>query len=717
MDFNLRLLDRQGRLLRVVSPEANLQTRRSLDQISPYLVQATLASEDRRFFSHPGIDPLAIGRAARHNWRAGRIVEGGSTLTQQLVRRLRPASDRGWKTKVGESYWALRLERSHSKREILEAYLNLAPYGMQTYGIEAASQLYFNKPASQLSLAESSFLAVLPRAPEAFLPYQNPEEIERYQKLLLSRMQGLGMISSDEVRRALEEPVALRPLDSTFEAGHFCDYVLTQLPAGQRGDVKTTLDLELQHAVEGILKVHLKRLHSRGVGNGAVVVLDVQSGEVLAMAGSIDYRQGQFNACLSGRQAGSTLKPFTYALALERGLTASSILPDLNLYPVQRDQSFIPRNYDERFHGPVRLREALACSYNVPAVRVLERVGVETLLLRLRRLGFSRLKESAQHYGLGLTLGVGEVSLLELARGYRCLARQGRYGQEKSWLDQPEGPQSTLIEPAVAALITDILKDPHARAPAFGLFGPLRFAHECAAKTGTSKGYRDNWTVGYTPLYVVACWVGNFDGTSMRTGVSGITGAAPIFHDVVNTLVQRDTGSPAFTRPSGLVSLEVCEASGDLPGPDCNHRIQEWYLGNNPPRQKCTMHVRFQGKLYCRYPALYRSWALSQGIPQPPPEQADRGAAGVTITYPDNGAVFRLDDQLRREYQSVHFRVSVPDWCNQVEWQVGEHKQISRQRPFDLWWPLQAGGFVVKATARGSSGQCESSSSIRLLVR
>ncbi|MBT9582605.1 penicillin-binding protein 1C [bacterium] len=718
--FNLRLLDRRGKLLRVVaSADSGVQHRLSLDQISSVLIQATLASEDQRFYAHPGIDPISIGRAANRNWQAGRVVEGGSTLTQQLVRMLRPPSDRGWKVKMGESYWALRLERRYSKREILEAYLNLAPYGLQTCGVEAAAQLYFNKPASQLSLAESTFLAVLPRAPESFLPYQNADEIVVYQKGLLGRMVALGMISVQEQRRALAEPLRLRPLDSTWESGHFCDYLLTRLPPQSRGDIQTTLDLSLQHDVEGILAVHLKRLYSRGVSNGAVVVLDVASGEILAMVGSTDYQKGQFNACLSGRQAGSTLKPFTYALALERDYTAASILPDLNLYPSQLLKSFIPRNYDERFHGPVRLREALACSYNVPVVRVLERVGVESLLQRLRALGFGRLTQSAQFYGLGLTLGGGEVSLLELARAYRCLARHGRYGPERAWSEQPSAREKTVLDPPVAALITDILKDPQARAPAFGLHGPLNLAFECAAKTGTSKGYRDNWTVGYTPLYVVACWVGNFDGSSMRNGVSGVTGAAPVFHDVMSALVQRDGGSPAFTRPPGLRQWKVCEASGQRPGPNCPHPIQEWFLERKPQPETCSMHERFtlNGKeqVFCRYPPLYRAWALAQGIPQPP-ARASPTSTEVSIAFPDNGAVFRLDQNLRADYQRLHLRVTVPDWCTKVEWQVGETKLTSNQKPFDQWWPLQSGGYLVQAVAMGP-GRQQSSPSIHIVVR
>ncbi len=712
--YSLRLLDRNGRLLREVgSDQAASQHWKTLSEVHPWLVRATLAAEDERFYWHPGVDPKAWLRAIRANWRAGRVVQGGSTLTQQLVRLLWPSPGRGWSSKLKESYWALRLQQRYGKERILEAYLNLAPYGLNTYGCEAASRLYFGKPATQLSLAQATFLAVLPRAPESFLPYQNLQEVQVYQKRLLARMQKLSLISATERARAEAEPITLQPLEGAFEAGHFCDYVLSHGPFS--GDLLTTLDLDLQHEVEGILKVHLKRLRHRGVSNGAVVVLEVQSGAVLAMAGSLDYSRGQFNACLAGRQAGSTLKPFTYAMGLERGFTTGSLLPDLNLYPQQVEQGYIPRNYDERFHGPVRLREALACSYNVPVVRLLEKLGVDSLLTRLRQLGFARLTEDAHHYGFGLTLGAGEVSLLELARAYRCLARQGRFGPIHFLPPTSPDPEVHLFEPSAAALVTDILKDPQARAPAFGLHGPLRFNFECAVKTGTSKGYRDNWTVGYTPIYVVACWVGNFDGSSMRQGVSGVTGAAPVFHDVVASLVARDRGSPAFVKPSDIYPVEYCEASGMLRGPDCPRGLRDW--ARSTTGESCTFHIRHQGKLYCQYPPLYRSWALAQGIAQLPFDpRRPQAQAEVHIAFPDSGAVFRLDEHLRGSHQQLHLKVIVPDWAEKVTWQVGDKKIESHQRPFDAWWPLQKGSHLIGAEAQGR-GRRQSAQAILVEVR
>lgn len=729
--FALRLLDRQGRPLRTEGEAAEGEWR-PLAEFPAWLVSATLAAEDRRFWWHPGIDPLAVARAVRDNWQAGRRLEGASTLTQQMVRLRRGERERDWPTKLAESWWALCLERRVGKPALLEAYLNSAPYGLGSRGVQAAARLYFNKPAAQLSLAESAFLAVLPRAPESFRPYQDLDEVLVFQRRLLTHLNELGWISAQERSRAEAEPIKLRPLDSTWEAGHFCDWLLSRKPGGNNpqpsGDLRTTLDLHLQHEVEGIVAVHLKRLKHQGVSNAAVVVEDVRSGEVLAMVGSGSYGGSQFNACLAGRQAGSTLKPFTYGLALEGNYTAASLLPDLNLYPGKLQQGYIPRNYDERFHGPVRLRTALACSYNVPPVRLLELLGTDRLLTRLRALGFAQLTRPARDYGLGLTLGGCEVSLLELTGAYRCLARNGLWSAERGWLDEPPTAVRSVLQPAGAALITSILADPAARAPAFGTHSPLTLGFPCAVKTGTSKGYHDNWCVGYTPLYAVGVWAGNFDGSAMHGAVSGVTGSAPIFHDVLNALASRDGGSPAFGRNPELEEREVCADSGETPGRLCPHRLREWFDRRRPPAVVCSFHrlvvsdtrtgqavasltgdvpapalrSPLRAEVFCCYPPLYRAWALAQGIPQPPPlTRAPRAA--VAVTFPDQGATFRLESGQPLRYQNLHFRSALPAWARQAEWQVDGRVVQRAGPPFDAWWTPTRGNHRVAVAARAGA--------------
>ncbi len=695
-----QLTDREGRPLReVLSSAAGVSRWVALDEISPFLVNATLCSEDRRFWWHPGVDPVACLRALRSNVRAGRVVEGGSGLTQQLVRNLR-STGRDLRGKAVEAYWAVRLSLVASKATVLEAYLNRVPYGQQCYGVEAAAQHYFARPARELSLAQAAFLAVLPRSPESFAPYQDLEDVQVYQRRLLDAMLAGGYITAEGHKLAVAEPLQLAPLREDFRAGHFCDWVLASAAPGG-GELRTTLDFPLQNEVEKILANNVRRLKERGVSNGAVVVLDTFGGEVLAMAGSVDYRgaQGQFNAALALRQPGSTLKPFTYGLALERGRTASTLLPDLNIFPREVTAGFIPDNYDRIFHGPVRMRTALACSYNVPAVRVVEEVGVEALLTRLRHLGFTGLTESPAHYGVGLTLGDGEVSLLELCNAYRVLARGGRFSGVHWALDEPSGGSVPVMDARVAYVLTHILRDNDARVPAFGRFGPLALPFPCAAKTGTSKDFRDNWTVGFTSRYVVGVWVGNFDNSSMRE-VSGISGAGPVFREVMLALERRDGGAPeAFGQPSGLTWEKICVDSGELAGADCAHTMREVFVSAAP--RKCTVHRKMGGKVYAVYPPLYRTWMAEQGLPMPP---AGPGALeAVRIAFPDQGAAFRVDPVLRGDYQRVRLRGVVPDDVARVSWFI-DRQEVTCAAPFDAWWQMKRGQHRLQLIAYDGKG-------------
>ncbi len=698
-----QLLDRHGRLLReVLSPRAGLDDWVTLDEVAPELVAAFLVSEDERFWWHPGLDPMAIARAAWANFRAGRAVQGGSTITQQLVRNLRSPRQRSWSHKLGESYYALRLEARMTKAAILECYLNRISFGNQCLGVEAASQLYFAKTASQLSLAQAAFLAVIPRSPSTLDPYtpDQKEAIERLSGQLLERMLAAGRVTREEVEIALAEPIVIAPFSHRFEAGHFCDLVLDREPSGPV--VKTSLDLELQHQVEGLVRAHLASLQDHRAEQAAAVVLKVETGEVLALVGSADYfdfaSQGQVNAAIAARQPGSTLKPFTYSVALEWGETAASLLPDIDLYPAQQGESFIPKNYDSRFHGPVRLRTALACSYNVPAVRALEKVGVERLLRRLHALGFAHLQEDPIHYGLGLTLGDGEATLLELTNAYRALARSG---QHSPWRWAPGQPSLSrqVINPEVAFLITDILSDDQARVPAFGGEGPLDLPFPCAAKTGTSKGYRDNWTIGYTPRYAVGVWVGNFGGEPM-VDVSGVTGAGPLFRDIVMLL--GDGGS--FSPPASLRRLEVCPQSGMRPSPDCPHTMLDWFQPGTEP-SLCNVHRVVEGRLYTVFPPLYWDWMVANDLPLPP--QDGPLQSGLRLASPQQGAVFQLDPVLRPAYQKVLLKAVLPEGTRRVEWYV-DNRLVSEGTGPRAWWPMRRGEHHAYIIAHGSDASLQS---------
>lgn len=704
---SVQLTDRHGLPLReVLGPEHISSHAVGLDQISPSLIRATLVSEDRRFYYHPGVDPLAVARAVWLDVQSGELVSGGSTLTQQLVRNLVDIGPRGWRSKLREAFYALRLEASLSKAQILELYLNRVSYGNQALGAEAASRLYFERPALALSPAQAAFLAILPRAPGHYNPYVNLEAILPLQQDLLKRMD----LTPEELKLALDEPIEPAFPEGAFRASHFCDFVTSEgLPPGPV--TRTTLDWPLQEEVELMLRAHLARLQPQQVTNGAVLVLSVDTGEVLAMAGSVDYAQGQVNAALALRQPGSSLKPFTYALALERGLSPASLVSDIETGSLE--DRYLPDNYDRKFHGPVRLREALACSYNVSAVRVLHEVGVDALLLRLRELGFVELTEAPDHYGLGLTLGDGEVTLLELAQAYRCLARGGLFAPSRTLLEQPAPADRRVFDPVTAYLITSILSDKNARVNAFGADSVLNLPFPCAAKTGTSKAYRDNWTVGYTKGYVVAVWVGNFDADPM-VDVSGITGAGPLFRDVMLFLHRRGPAEAfsAFPEPAGVNHLTVCTASGERPGSSCPHRMEELFAAGTEPSEECSVHRQPGFEVYR---PEYQPWMEDRGLPRPPP--APRLEGKVRIVFPEDGDHFRIDPLLRGEYQSLKLRAVVPEGCRSLTFIVDGQRLSAVTGPFSQRWQLSPGTHRLEAEALGAQGARLRSDPVTITVR
>ncbi len=698
--MSLRITDRYGSLLReVLSDEGGRCRWLDLEGLSPHLVRATIAAEDRDFYFHGGVRPLSVVRALVQNVRRGRVVSGASTITQQVVRNIE-RKPRTLPVKLAEAWLAVRLEHTLSKSGILVQYLNRVPYGNGTFGAEAASRLYFDKPCRQLGLAEAAFLAGLPRSPSASNPYGNARAALAGKTGVLRRMARAGFITPEELEQADAEPLNVVPRSNRFRAPHFCDLILESLEGDARygsRELRTTLDLGLQEKVEALLRRRVDSLRDRGISNGAAVVMDNATGNVLALAGSADYfaeaDSGQVNGALSLRQPGSTLKPFTYALALEKGLSAASIIEDApDAFPAL-EGNYEPRNYDRRFHGPVRLRSALASSYNVPAVSVLERLGPDLLYHRLKALGFDSLEKPPGHYGLGLTLGNGEVRLLELVRAYAALASGGRFRRESTVLGRTDrdgretvfGPKepAVALEPGAAYIITHILSDPDARVPAFGYDSPLRLPFPCAAKTGTSKDCRDNWTVGYTPAFTVGVWMGNFDGKPMHD-VSGITGCGPLFRDIFLLL---EGGAPRpFPEPPGLVRAWICPASGDLAAPHCPGRVIEIFMVGTEPRKPCR--------------ALHGSAEGSAGL-RAVREIGARAGAGSTlrVAYPPDGGIFRIDTVLRRRYQVLKLKAGGPagERAAAVDWWING-RRVGRSRSGEGFpWNLEPGSYTIVA--------------------
>jgi penicillin-binding protein 1C len=704
--ISLSVVDRNGTLLReILSDEGGRCQWTSLEDISPHLMTATLAAEDRHFYFHPGINPLAIIRALYQNVRHGQVVSGASTITQQVVRNIYRRR-RTVFTKMHEIWMAIRLERTLSKEKILTQYLNRIYYGNQAYGIHAASRLYFDKPPSDLSLAEATFLAGIPRSPSTHNPYSCFVQAKKRQEQILYQLFDRKNIPQPQWERAKNEPLNLIPANRNFRGPHFCEFILQQIPESRRkkmSRIRTSLDYALQEKVEKLVRDHIQRLEKHNISNAAVIVMDNTTGEILSMVGSKDFfddrHDGQVNGAVSLRQPGSTLKPFTYGLALEKGMTAAEILQDKDYYYPTPYGSYSPQNYDERFHGNVRLRQALACSYNVPAVNLLDKLGTDLLYQRLKLMDFQSLDKSPIHYGVGLTLGNGEVTLLELTRAYSALARGGIYAADRSILECSDSQERKIslggrekprriFSTEIAFILTDILADKDARVPAFGYLSPLNLPFACAVKTGTSADFRDNWTVGYTPRHTVGVWVGNFDAASMFD-ISGVTGCGPLFKDIMLLLESKNTEVP-FPRTNDVIKAKICPVSGKLATEQCPGAMEDIFISGTEPQVFCPIHHETDKP---------RAFSPS-------------GEEEFRIVFPGDNDVFKMDPVLRRSFQRIKLKAIVPDETavESVEWRVDGRKIGTVSPPFSLFWDLKPGLHRIEAVALEEKNRRMSSS-------
>lgn len=749
------VVDRRGAPLHEARSDAGTRgASLSADALPDTLVRATLAAEDHRFRSHWGIEVRSVLRAAWHDLRAGSVVEGGSTITQQVAKLLlarararrgrtpgadaaRPGRLARLARKIDEAVLALRLEHRSSKDEILARYLSLAPYGNQIVGAERASRAYFGHPASMLTTAEAALLASLPQRPSVLNPYGRLDAALRRQRQVLARLESLDWIASADRRRAEAERLDVRSPGSAFGAPHFVEMALARgRPTG--GRLETTLDAELQADVDGIVRSHREALESHGAHNVAIVVLANETGEWLAWEGSGDYfdrdHGGTINGPLSPRQPGSALKPFTYALAFESGLTPADVLPDIpaNFPTGDGGVWYSPRNYDGRFRGPLRARAALAGSENVPAVALAARLGVPDLLRFLKVVGLSGFEKTAAHYGLGLTLGNAEVRLDELVAAYSAIARGGEWLAptfSRATVDVSQ-ERRRVMSPRTAFWITDILSDASAREYVFGRGSSLEFPFPVAVKTGTSQAYHDNWTVGYTRDVTVGVWVGNFDRTPLHDS-SGVTGAAPIFHAVMLAAERRWASDPTRSGGAGLMAVPpelerhaVCALSGEAATPSCPLRVDEW-LPRQPERPSCAWHhlSREEG-IVVAWPEEYRAWASERGLTpsqtQAPPPRVVHASfgdatghvrtgrdlrAGLRILNPPDGATYLIDPTLRAKYQTLPFRAASAGE-RPLRWTVDDQTVGTARPGAALKWPLAPGRHRV-AVEDGDAARAE----------
>jgi len=624
----VRITDRGGQVLyEVQRDQGGSQMSVPLEKIPLALRQATIDTEDSRFYSNPGVDLIGLLRAVWINLGSGETLSGGSTITQQVARNLLlPESERSQRTprrKLREMLLAWQLAQRYSKNEILALYLNQTYYGGMTYGVETAARTYFGKSLDQLSLAESALLAGLPQAPALYNPYTDTAAARTRRSVVLELMQKNGDIDAGQAKLANDEPIRLAGTPYPLEAPHFVMWVRAQVDnlfspeeiAASGGlVVRTSLNLAWQHSAEQAVTRQLAFLHQQGasspshnVNNAAVVALDPHSGDILTMVGSPDFNDSQHNGAINmataPRQPGSSLKPFIYALSFDPAQSApwtpASLMLDVNTHFHTRDGGvYTPADFDRQEHGPVLVRQALASSLNIPAVAALEHVGLDSLLVFLQKAGISSLG-SAQDLDLSLALGGGEISLLKLTSAYGAFASGGLRVTRRAILDVRDG-QGTLLYSAPAAdagrimdsrvawLISDILSDDSARSLGFPAHSVLNLDRPTAVKTGTTSNYHDNWTMGYTPDLVVGVWVGNA-GQEPMYDVTGLSGAGPIWHAVMRDLL---AGSPqqSFERPAGLVQKTICALSGMLPSPFCTYTRPEWFIEGTAPTRADTFY-------------------------------------------------------------------------------------------------------------------------------
>jgi 1A family penicillin-binding protein len=599
LQVTTKIFDRHGTLLYEIYAEQN-RTPLALADIPRHVKEATIAIEDQDFYSHNGISPRGILRAMRETFFNNQI-QGGSTITQQLIKSALLSPDVKITRKIKEVILAFWAERLYTKNQILEMYLNQVPYGGTAWGVEAASQTYFGKSATTLNLAEAALLAGLPQAPTQYSPFgSHPEKAYERQKEVLRRMVEDHYITTQEAEIAINTPIRFVQPHTAIRAPHFVMYVknLLEQKYGPRlieqGGLRitTSLDLSIQEKTQDIVQNQVAALASLQVGNGAAMVTNPKTGEILAMVGSKDYfdveNEGNVNVTTSLRQPGSSIKVVNYAAALEHGFTAASIIDDAPVvYRTAGSPPYAPVNYDGRFHGPTPLRYALANSYNIPAVKILEKIGMQTMIDTGRDMGITSWKNEGR-YGLSLTLGGGDVTMLELAQVFGTLANEGKHVNLLPILEvtdytgrliEKNKPKVTkqALKPETAWIISNILSDNTARIAAFGPNSNLVIPNKTVSvKTGTTDSKRDNWTIGYTPSYVVSVWVGNNDNSPMNPFLtSGVTGAAPIWHDIMQDLL-KNTPNEVFPMPATVVSIP------------CHYGRPEYFVkGTEPAAGRC----------------------------------------------------------------------------------------------------------------------------------
>lgn len=745
------VLDRQGRYLgEVPAGDGELGYWPLPYGMPDRVVAATLVTEDQYFHEHPGVYLPSVGRAILQNVRNGRVISGASTLAMQVARMQDPGG-RTLARKLSEAVEALLLIRRHGHEQVLRQYLTLAPYGNRAHGVVRAARLYFDKPVEDLSWAQAAFLAGLPQMPGRMNPFtlDGLRRAKRRSHRILRELHEKGLMSKVELEQALSSDLGLAPRPRRRpEAMHAVLEWSAQAKLRKNPISVATIDLEIQEKTAAILRDNLERIEDSGAGNSAALVVDTFTGDILAWVGSRDFfsqeHKGAIDFVRTKRSPGSALKPFIYALGLEKGVfTAASELPDTPM-DVRSDGAgaYLAENINHTFMGPMLVREALANSRNIPALRVLSEVGVEPALRFFERSGVEDIRWEPDRYGLGLAVGNLHVTLEELARLYGGLAREGESLPLRRFVDDPRVPSQTLLHRETAQLVRHMLADPLARRPMFPVGGALDFPYAVAVKTGTSQGYRDAWTVAFSDRLLVAVWVGNHDWRRMR-GVGGSNGAAAAAHRIMDSVM---TGHrpwqpilDTFPPPDRAVAVDVCPLSGRLASTDCPHRKSEWFLPGSAPTGRCPFHAQVKldsrnglraGKtcpaseviirVMLDLPDTYTQWARSQHLDVAPrqesplcPSSEEAVTPRVAIREPRGTVRLLYDPDTPASASTLRLAAEVTPSTEPIVWLVDGVPVATVSYPHEYRWSVTPGRHVITAAM---SRHAEVSSPLTVVV-
>ena len=724
------ITDRNGKPLRFFLPEdKRWRFPVKLADVSPKLVEAVIASEDRWFHIHPGVNPFALARAFYTNIKEGRVVSGASTIPMQIARMSEPKS-RTVFSKAVEAFRALQLKRRFNDDELLEIYLNIAPYGGNIEGVGAASYFYFGKSPRALTPGEIALLTALPRSPAAYDPTRNPKASKGERDKVLRQLAGRGVFTAEDAKAGTEEPVPRSRKPQPFAAPHFSEFVYHDISEG--GSLKTTLDTSIQKVAEEVARRHIGLLKNDGIDNLAIVVIENSTRKLRAMVGSADYfdkaHSGQVNYALARRSPGSALKPFLYAMALDEGIA----IPETYVLDIPTDFSgYVAENYDSKYRGRITLENALILSLNAPAVRLLSQVGLKDFHNLLLKGGLSTLDRPSEKYGLPLILGAGEVRLLDLVNLYTTLAEGGEHRQVSVSEDRGQDEAGTrLLSREASYLITEILtglKRPDMPANTWALTEDVP---EVAWKTGTSYGHRDAWSLGYSSKYTIGVWVGNPDGRGQK-GISGSEHAAPILFDLFRGI---EGDGARIVRPEGLDlgTIEVCRESHLLPTPYCGERDKVTYIKgvSRIPRDDysrrifvdsetgdlllgdCIGERPHEPRVITTYPPELVAWWMADGKPidgVPPLSPYCNDVSSERpprILSPDKATPYRVLKGMPAEYQRVELIAGVSEEVDTLYW-YQDGKLVTTTRPYKKTFiPLEAGTHhlvVVDSSGRSDS--------------